>query len=59
MAVKTKKKLISLSKRKFNVFLLYNFFFFFFKNSFAKESNFKKIKKIRHNNFVWYLNAND
>ena len=60
MTVKIKKKLINLSKRKFNSFLLYNFiFFFFFKNSFAKESNLKKIKKIRHNDFVWYLNASD
>jgi len=52
------KKIIDLSKRKFNIYFLFSVLFFsIFKSSSNVEN--KNIKKIKYNNYVWYLNERD
>tara|TARA_A100000164_G_C21922899_1_gene781564 strand:- start:1444 stop:1608 length:165 start_codon:yes stop_codon:yes gene_type:complete len=44
------------SKRKFNIFLMINFFFIsLFRNSKVKIEK----DKVKHKNYIWFLNKND
>jgi len=52
------KKILDFSKRKFNIYFLFSVLFFSFSRSSASVEN-KRIKKIKSNNYVWYLNEND
>ena len=56
--MKKNKKIINLSKRKFNTYLLFSILFLpFFKNNSDQKNN--SSKKIKYNNFVWHLNEED
>ena len=56
--MKKNKKKINFSKRKFNIFLLFSLLFMSFpKKSVNSKDN--SVKKIKYNNFVWYLNKKD
>jgi len=56
--MKKNKNIINFSKRKFNIYFLFSLLFFSFP---AKSVILKKnsTKKIKYNNFVWYLNKKD
>jgi|TARA_B110000971_G_C19533794_1_gene287152 hypothetical protein len=56
--MKKNKKIINLSKRKFNLYFLFSFLFFVLpKNNIISKNN--SIKKIKYKKFVWHLNEKD
>ena len=56
--MKKNKNIINFSKRKFNIYFLFSVSFFLFPKKSVSLKN-DPIKKIKYNNFVWYLNEKD
>ena len=56
--MKRNNKKINFSKRKFNIFLLLSLLFISLPKKFVNSKD-NSVKKIKYNNFVWYLNKKD
>ena len=56
--MKKNKKIINLSKRKFNFYFLFSIVFLALSKNNANRSN-NLMKKIKYNDFVWQLNKDD
>ena len=56
--MKKNNKKINPSKRKFNIFLLLSLLFISLPKKFINSKD-NSVKKVKYNNFVWYLNKKD
>ena len=56
--MKKNKKKLKFSKRKFNIFLLFSLLFMTLPKKILLSKD-NSVKKIKYNNFVWYLNKKD
>jgi len=57
--MKKNKIVKNFKRRSFNKFMLLNLFLFNFFTSVPANSKVGNLKKIKINNYVWFLNKND